>query len=155
MLKPSQLIPYGEIYHSQKVLSQIIKRRREKKKKITKLKVAGIYRGWFCDPAFPDAILPFGLCLLAEDFFFSSVAIYIYCTVTMKLYVDNNDVILNLSQCKAKWNLAHGAHVFYFIFRRQMLYCQKEYECLSYLVLALVKRLIPWKSISLKPFAFK
>lgn len=40
---------------------------------------------------------------------------------------DNNEVILNLSQCKAKWNLAHGAYVFHFIFRRQMLYCQKEY----------------------------
>lgn len=45
----------------------------------------------------------------------------------MKLYIDNNEVILNLSQHKAKWNLAHGAYVSYSIFRRQMLIYQKEH----------------------------
>lgn len=45
----------------------------------------------------------------------------------MMFYIDNSEVILNLSQHKAKWNLAHGAYVFYFIFRRQMLIYQKEY----------------------------
>lgn len=45
----------------------------------------------------------------------------------MKLYIDSNEVILNLSQHKAKWNLAHGAYIFYFIFSRDMPFCQKEY----------------------------